>query len=72
MAEREGTKCFRTYRIGYCTDEEGLTEECLQQNVVSFLVVENTLLKVTIKLISTSTTTNNNQHSLLFIKADPK
>jgi hypothetical protein len=72
MTEREGTKCFRTYRNVYSTDEVDLTEECLQQNIVSFMFVENTLLNVTIQLLSTSLTKNNNHHTPSFIKADPK
>jgi hypothetical protein len=67
MTEGECTKRFGTYRNAYYTDEVGLTEECLQQNIVSFMFVENTLLNVTIKLLSTSTTTttttNTKQHS---------
>jgi len=77
MTEREGTKCFRTYRNGYYRDEVGLTEECLQQNIVSFMFVENTLLNVIIQLLSTSTTTttttttttNTKQHFPSFMKS---
>lgn len=72
MTERDGTKRLRTYRNAYYTEEVGLTEECLQQNIVSVMFVENTFLNVTIQLLSTSSTTKNNQHSPSFIKADPK
>ena len=48
MTEREGTKRLRTYRDAYYTGGVGLTEECLQQNIISFMFVENTLLNVTI------------------------
>jgi hypothetical protein len=68
--EREGTKFFKPYRNGYYTDEVGLTEECLQQNIVSFMFVENTLLIVTIQLLSNlTTTTNTKQHSPSFMKS---
>jgi hypothetical protein len=60
MTERECTKSIGTYRNAYYTDEVGLTKECLQQNIVSFMFVENTLLNVTIKLLSTATTTTTN------------
>ena len=71
MTKRECTKRFGTYRNAYFTDEVGLTEECLQQNIVSFMFVESTLLNVTIKLLSTSTTTtttNTKQHSPSFMQ----
>lgn len=71
MTEREDTPCFRTYRNAYYTGEVELTEECLQQDMVSFMFVEKTFLNVTLRLLSTSTT-KNNQHSPSFIKADPK
>jgi hypothetical protein len=63
---------FRTYRNAYYVDEVGLTETFLQQNIVSFVFVEKTLLNVTIKLLSTSSTTNKNQCTPSFIKAEPK
>jgi hypothetical protein len=60
-----GDKSLRTYR-NYI-DEVGLTEECPQQDRIS-MFVENTLMNVTIHLLSTSSTTNNNQHSSSFRK----
>jgi hypothetical protein len=74
VTERECTICFGTYKNAYYTDEVGLTEECLQQNIVSFMFVENTLLNVTIKLLSTTTTTttttttNTKQNSPSFMQ----
>jgi hypothetical protein len=72
MTERECTKCFGTYKNTYYTDEVGLTEECLQQNIISFMFVKNTLLIVKTKLLSTSTTTNINKILHHLCKADPK
>ena len=73
MTEREDTECFITYRNGYYTDEVGLTDECLQQNIDSFMFVENILLNVKIQLLSTSTTTTTTtktkQHSPSFMKS---
>jgi len=60
LKEREGTKHWRTYRNAYHTGETELPEECLRRNIISFMFEENTFLNVTIKLPSTSKTTNTN------------
>jgi len=70
LTEREGTKFVRTYRNGYYTDEVGLTEECLQQNIVSFMFVENTLLNATIKLLLKQQ--QQQKHSPSFMKSRPQ
>jgi hypothetical protein len=37
MTGREDTRCLRTYRNAYYTDVVGLTEQCVQQNIIYFM-----------------------------------
>jgi hypothetical protein len=62
-------RCLRTQRNAFYKDEVELTEQCLQQNITSFMVIENTLPNIKIQLFSASKMTFNILQHLL--KADP-